>query len=250
MAGGAPAGGPPQQVLLTSAAFDAYELPRDPEIQRRARLLDAALADAAPPGPLAAPGRPLTFYAFTRAPVGGGHPSAGRHPTYHLALIEQPLRLEAPPGPFTLPAALIPVQPLPSGSRPGFDAGGAWSWLEVQSGSAAYAFRPPLPARLRPEALVLTTRQVGPSAAVAQGRPAPLAPNAAPGPAEAGVFALYNWHTGAWDPLEGGLESVRVQPAAPYVGDGGQVRVRVTAAQDRLVRFVLPQLTVEGVVAE
>jgi hypothetical protein len=100
---------------------------------------------------------------------------------------------------------------------------------------------------------MVTTRQVGQSVAAPQGRgvPAPVGPGG-PGagttPAEAGVFSIYNWTLGSWEPLAGGQEQVRLETAAPYVTQGGQVWVQVTAAADRAVRFIVPELTIEGTV--
>jgi hypothetical protein len=68
----------------------------------------------------------------------------------------------------------------------------------------------------------------------------------APGPAEDGVFSVYNWASASWEPLPGGREEVRLSPAASYLGPDGEARMRVTAAPDRVVQFVQPELTVEG----
>jgi hypothetical protein len=39
-----------------------------------------------------------------------------------------------------------------------------------------------------------------------------------------------------------------VQPATAYVGPDGLVKVQVSAGSDRLLRFVQPELAVEGTV--
>ncbi len=75
---------------------------------------------------------------------------------------------------------------------------------------------------------------------------APPSPNAQPGPAESGVFSVFNWQTAAWEPLPGGNEKTRLEPAAPYVGSSGEIRLQVTAGPDRMVMFTQPDLTVEG----
>jgi hypothetical protein len=123
--------------------------------------------------------------------------------------------------------------------------GGTLVWVELSGGSAIYGFRPPLPAQAQVEALVITTRQLGSSTPMASGRAS--GPNlTAPQPAQADVFSIYNWESASWEPLPGGQEQVRVQPAARYVGPDGLVKVQVTAGTDRVLRFVMPELTVEG----
>jgi hypothetical protein len=69
-------------------------------------------------------------------------------------------------------------------------------------------------------------------------------------PAEPGVFSVYNWQSAAWEPLPTGAEVVRLQPAAPYFGVDGLVKVMVKAESGMMVRFVLPEMAVEGRVAE
>jgi hypothetical protein len=238
-------------------SMERLEIPRDPEVQRRVRLLDSAASiNRAGPG-LAQ--MPLTFLAFTRQAVGTELPSAGQHPTYHLTLIEQPLRLDLPPGPFLIPGGITPPEVVSQQSA-GIGSGGSSQlmWWELRGGSITLAYRPPLPAMAQVQAVTVTTRQVGQSMAAPQapfgGRmpmppalPAP-APGQAPGvsPAEAGVFAIYNWRSAAWEGLPAGHEEARVDPAGPYVGPGGEIQVRVSADPDRLVRFLIPEVTLEG----
>jgi hypothetical protein len=230
---------------------EAMELPRDPETQRRVRLVDAVTNVPRPFGP-PVQNLPLTFMGFTRAPVGEGHPSAGQHPIYHLTLIEQPLRLDLGTGPFVLPDALAPGEIVsPPSAGMGGGGNGVLFWQELFGGSVVYAFQPPLPERASVTALLVTTRQVGSSQPTDAGRrgPAPAVPvpaNPQAGPAESGVFAIFNARRGAWEPLPVGAEA-RVQPGDAYVGPDGTVRVQVSAPQDRMVRFLPPALTVEGV---
>src|SRR5439155_7507528 len=181
-----------------AAGPDRYDLARDPEVQRRARLVDTVLADQ-PRFTPAATGLPLSLLAFTRAPVGTDFPTAGNHPTYYLTLLQQPLRLAPPAGPFTVPAALAPGEVVGQSARNfGFSSSGSAAWLELQSGSVTYTFHPPLPARFQPETLAIATRQVGANVSAAQGRGAPPPSNAAAGPAEPGVLAVNNWQTAGW----------------------------------------------------
>jgi hypothetical protein len=227
---------------------ERLELPRDPEVQRRARLLESVI-NRPRPGPWGGQILPLTFLAFTRAQVGAGSPSVGDHPTYHLALLEQSLRLEPGPGPFTVPASLTLAEVLAQATQGmGGGSNGTLYWVELHGGSVTYGFRPPLPPTARIDALLVSTQQMGPAQPLQQGRGAPTPPNLNPGPAEAGVFSIYNWQSAAWDPLPSGQEQARVQPATAYVGPDGLVKVQVSAGSDRLLRFIQPELAVEGTV--
>jgi hypothetical protein len=229
-----------------SSPMPPMEMPRDPETQRRARLVDAVMNVPKPFGP-PVQNLPLTFVGFTRAPVGEGYPAAGAHPLYHLTLIEQPLRLELGSGPFVLPEALAPAEIVgPPSAGMGGGGNGVLFWQELFGGSVVYAFQPPLPERASVTALLVTTRQVGQSQPPDQGRRAPPPPNLQAGPPEPGVFAIFNARSGAWEPLPVG-EEARVQPGDPYVGPDRTVRVQVSAPPDRTVRFVPPALVVEGV---
>jgi hypothetical protein len=226
------------------------EIPRDPEVMRRMRLLDAVTNVPGRPGmgPGGAPSLPLTFMAFTRAPIAADLPTAGDHPTFHLALVEEPLQLELPPGPFDMPASLIPAEAVAqSGPGMGMGGDGQIQWLELAGGAAVvYGFRPPLPPGATLEAISIATRQIGASAPMPTVRGGPPPPAGPAGPAEADVFALYNWRTGGWDPLVSGAEQVTVRPANAHVGADGQLRVRVQAPPDRLVRVVPPEVAVAG----
>ena len=114
-----------------------------------------------------------------------------------------------------------------------------------------YQFHPPLPARAKADTLVISTRQIGQSTAYTPTKGMlPPGVDAIPGPAEAGVFSVYNWQTATWDPLPGGTEEVRLSPASPYVTSDGIVRLQVSADQGEVVTFLQPELTVEGTVME
>lgn len=225
--------------------YEQYQMPQDPESQRRLRLLDP-IVNVPRAGP-SAQAMPLTFLAFTRAPVGRDLPSTAGHPTFFLTLLEQPLSLDLPPGPFVMPAGLSPADLTSMAAGMGGGSNGTISWIQIQGGSLTYSFRPPVPAKARVEAIVLTTQQMGPSVAFVPGKGmGPPSPNTTPGPAEAGVFAIYRWQTASWEPLPGGTEQTRLEPAASYVGPGGEVKLQVTAAADKMVMFVQPELSVEG----
>ena len=112
-----------------------------------------------------------------------------------------------------------------------------------------------MPARAVVEAISISTQQMGPSTSVASGAMGmkggmPPGPATVPIPAEAGLFSVYNWQTAAWEPLPSGSDRTRLSPAAPYIGSDGSLRLRATAAPDRMVMFVTPELSIEGRVTE
>lgn len=231
---------------------ERLELPQEPEVQRRVRLVDAAITASMNMFGPGGQSLPLTFVAFTRAAVGGDLPDAGNHPVHHLALLEQPLRLDLPPGPFTVPPALTPSEILMQTGGVGAGSDGTIQWYEVQSGSITYGFRPLLPTGARTEALVITAQQVGPSvqsADVAGGKVPPPGVSAVTA-AEPGVFSVYNWQAATWEPLPTGSDQVRLQPATSYVGADGLVQVQVRAKIGYAVRFLAPEIAVEGRVEE
>ena len=220
------------------------ELPRDPEVRRRARLLDA-MTNVPSFGP-GAPTRPLALLGFVKGPVGGAGPSAGDHPVYHLTLVEAPLRLEFAAGPFQLPAALSPAEMLDQTSR-GIGGGGSGTltWVELSEGSITYGFRPPLPKGARAEALAITTRQIGSGGGAFPSKGSPGVPSFAIQPAERGAFSVYSWQSATWEALPA-EEEVRV-PASRYLGPDGLVKVQVASLSDQPIRFLVPELVVEGV---
>lgn len=243
----APPGVASSGIVISGPGGGMLQIPQDAEIQRRVRLFDTVISQARY-GPFGQ-SMPLTFVAFTRAAIDPDLPRAGNHPVYQLTLVEQPVRLELSPGPFTLPPGLMPPETGFQGAR-GFTSGGTaggLQWFQIESTNVGFVFRPPLPPRARVEALTIATRQVGPAVSISASRGAPPPANPNYGPAEDGVFGIYNWQTAAWEPLRGGEEQARVAPGAPYVGPDGTVRVQVSTGADRLVRFVPPELTVDGV---
>lgn len=235
-------------VVMPGGVPERLELPRDPEVLRRVRLMDPIVNVPKPSPGMSA--MPLTFLAFTRSQVAQGLPGVGDRQVYHLALLEQRLQLEFPPGPFTIPASLIPADVTSTSGGWGGGSNGTISWVSLDSGSMTCSFKLPLPSGAKVEAITATTQQMGPSTSVAQrekGMPPPR-PGVAPSPAEPGVFSVYNWQTAAWEPLPGGQERTRIAPADSYVGQDGTVKLQVSAGQDRAVQFIMPELTVEGTV--
>ncbi|MFZ5827697.1 MAG: hypothetical protein ACOY94_25620 [Bacillota bacterium] len=224
---------------------EQLQVPQEPEIQRRARLLESMLYR-----PKAGPDStslPLTFIAFTREPVGSPVVDLRGHPDHHLNLIEQRLQLELPAGPFTLPSTLIPSEMAMNNVRGmGSGGNGTITWLEIDSGSVSFTFTPPLPKEARITALEVTTRMMGDPVAVGNGPRGGFNPNEEPQAATGGVFQIYNWQRAAWENLPGGQESVRLTDPVAYLGPQNEVRVQVAAQSGMLVRVVTPSISLEG----
>lgn len=215
------------------------------------------------------------------APLIDGSPTRGRPPgeepiggfldpkilsaggvVHHLTLVRQTLNLALAPGPFTIPAGLVPAEAVeesaPYGRGGGMTAHQV-SYVELASGFITYAFRPPLPGGARADTLVLTTEQVGrvsaadsnaaagsalPTARPGSPRAIPPRPDERVGPAAPGVFSVYDWQAEQWLPLPEGSQHRIV--AAGYLGPDGEVRVRVSDPQKQTLRFVVPSLAIEG----
>jgi hypothetical protein len=228
-------------------------IPNDPEIQRRVRLLNP-IVNTPMWGYGGSPSMPLSFIAFTRDAIGEDLPSARNHPTYHLSLLQQALQLDFQAGPFTVPPGLSPAEVIDQSSMGmGGGSNGTHFWMELHGGSVTYGFRPPIPAKAQVDALWITTQQMGAPVSLSSGGRgygyAP-GPDVMPRAADAGVYSLYNWATASWDPLPGGSERTRVSPASSYVGADGQVKLRVAAPADMVLRFVQPDMAVEGRIVE
>lgn len=237
-------------------ASDMRALPNIPETQRRAHFLDATLEPVSMP--FGEQWLPLSFIAYTRAPTIDEALLPADRAAHHLTLIKQRLDLVLPPGPFAIPAGLTAPDAVES-STPysgGMGGNGRTMWIELRSGSLTYSFRPPLPASARLETLRLTTEQIGtapagrpPGGAAARppqsGRPNP---GVIAGPADPGVFSVYDWAHAAWMPLPEGAEH-RLE-AGPYVGPDGVVRVRIANLGNPELRVLAPSLAVEGYAGE
>jgi hypothetical protein len=226
------------------------ELPRDPETQRRVRLLDAITQGSYAGGPYGAGGsRPLSLIAFTGTPLGIPVPTAGAHPLHTLTVVEQRLQLDVPPGPFQLPPELSPPEvKTNSGARAGFNPFGSGS---SSAFTAVYEYRPPLPKRATVTALdIELSGSTTPSPPIRGGpapsRPAPVAPGQPQGDA---AIAVYNWQSGGWEAWPAGQRQIRVEPTTPYLGPEGQVRVQMTAGTGSGYPTGAPRLTLEGVMA-
>lgn len=219
--------------------------PRDAEIQRRRNFLDV-VANRPSPEPDES-GLPLTFMAFTRDPV-ANLPLEPAGPTHYLSLIQQPLSLHLPPGPFRLPPGMAYRTVTEITSR-GWGGGSSptLSWMEFDGGAVVFEFAPPLPPGARVERLEVTTRLVtDPRSVVSKypgGPPVPSGPQTTA--AEAGIFQIFNWEKADWDSLPAGQEVAEI-PAGSYVGADNLVKVRVVAPEGKQVRFVVPSVGYGG----
>ena len=238
------------------------QIPNNPEIQRRAQMLDNMLMSemqSYTPSPAALP---LSFVAYTQDLPVMRDLLTEEHPAYELTLLRQPLQLRLDPGPFVMPAGLLPGVLTESSSAFGLGGGGngTITWLELRSGTATYSFKPVLQSTAHIDTVVLSTEQIGSTTPLTSGPggvpvPAPVPPPFAqppnsPGgplsfaqqPAEAGVFSAYDWLASTWTPLPAG--SVHRLPGSQFAGPNGEVRVRIQSSD--VVRFIVPGLTLEG----
>jgi hypothetical protein len=117
-------------------------------------------------------------------------------------------------------------------------------------GSATYTFRIDLPANSRVDRLNVTTQQATGTPPTSSTSPAPAVrpslPASTPAPTP-GTFSAYDWQTGSWQPLAPGTNEVELSPAQNFVGPDGSVRIQVASGgADRVVRFLPPELTLQG----
>jgi hypothetical protein len=225
---------------------ERWEMPKDPETARRARLADAISQPTGPYNSGLAASQPLTLVAFTRSPLGIALPSAGTHPLYTLSLVEQRLRLDAQPGVFRLPSALSPGEYVAEASKPPTPSTG------MPTMTATYRYRPPLPRGATIDALEFSLPATSAGSPYQSPFALPSSPpggpgQAAPGPAPDSTVALYNWRSGGWDPLPDGQEGVRIEPADAYVSADGEIRVQLNSAPYRGPGGQsMPELVIEG----
>jgi hypothetical protein len=232
------------------------DAPSDPETRRRIKVVDAVFSPGdrstavaySPNGvPMLKPAsvRP-TLVAVTGDAVGGeALPSAGTQRTFQETVVEMPVHLGIAPGPFILASSLMPP-------TVGVDTGGSLNsgsttgppWLDLR-GAAIYTFRADLPLNSRVDKLNVTTQQA--SGPVATSANPPAARTTARAPSTQGTFSIYNWQTAGWLSLAAGNREVALSPAQEFVGPDGSVRILVTSGgTDRVLRFLAPELTLEG----
>ncbi len=213
--------------------------------RREADLLDGLLGQFSPgaSGPWQF-GPPLLRVAWTEGRGQPAHWPGLPAPPYLLTMYLLTPVLRLPPGPFTLGPGLVAPMSLHTSGGTGFS--GAPPAMALQSGATAtFQFHAPMPPGADVRSVGLTVA-LHPSPA-ANGQAAIVGPPGATAiPAPRGALAVYDYATGAWQPLAG-AERFRLGPGV--VGPGGAVQVRFTAASGvPPFWFGAPQVTVSGVI--
>jgi hypothetical protein len=253
-------GEPSAGMRTGSGSPTGLDLASDPETRRRLRVVDAVFSSSDASSPLAYNGsgvpnsrpsavRPMLIALSTDNIGTDVLPSVGTQRTFELSVLEVPVHLNIQPGPFTLSSALTPPSvAVDSGASLNVGATSGGTWLDLR-GAATYTFRPDMPGNAHIDRLTISTQQAGVPQPSGGTNAAPTLPRAA-GPSTQGTFSIYNWQTAAWQMLAPGTQQVDVSDAPPYIGPDGSVRVKVTSGgTDRLVRFLPPELTLEGEVS-
>jgi hypothetical protein len=239
----------------------AIEMPNDPETRRRVRAVDAVFSSgdagspvahngSSAPGTRPTPMRPMLVALSSDAVGGDVVPTVGAQRTFELSVLEVPVHVSIPPGPFTLSSALTPPSvSVDSGASLNVGVTSGATWLDLR-GAATYTFRPDMPGNARVERLTISTQQAAAAQAGNGSTAPPSAPRPAAGPGSPGTFSIYNWQTSDWQVLASGAQQVDLSDAPPFIGPDGSVRVKVASGgADRLVRFLPPELTLEGEVS-
>jgi hypothetical protein len=251
-------GEPSATLRANSSSPTALELPNDPETRRRARIVDAVFSSSEPGAPQSYSGngvpsprpnsvRPMLI-ALSNDSIGGDVvPTVGAQRTFELSVLEVPVHVSIPPGPFTLSSSLTPPSvAVDSGASLNVGLATNATWLDLR-GAATYTFRPDMPGNAHVDRLTISTQQAGVPQPGAGGNAAPAPARSATGPSMPGAFSIYNWQTAAWKGLAAGTPQVEVSDAPSFIGPDGSVRVKVASGgADRLVRFLPPELTLEG----
>jgi hypothetical protein len=251
----------------------SLDLPTDPDLRRRLRLLDAVLArgdrsrvtyygSGSQPYAQSAPTAPILI-ALSSALIGDDAiPNAGAQRTYQLTVFDESIELPIAPGPFRVAPILLPptvsVEPGATLGNNTYQGYGGPVWLDLR-GAATYTFRAQLPTTTRVDAIALKTAQSN-AQVVTSGTPTvALGPSNVvvtrggdtPVPGARGTFNAFNWATSTWEPITAsGIETI-LSPAAQYIGPNGVVRVQVNSGgRDRALRYQPPELTIMGEVAQ
>jgi hypothetical protein len=251
---GVPAAAP----RAANSSSPGLDPPGDPETRRRIKVVDAVFAPGDRSAPIAysANGVPMPrptsvrpmLVAVTSEVVGADVlPSVGAQRTFQESVIEVPVRLNIAPGPFTLSSSLMPpTVGVDSGASLNPGATSSTPWLDLR-GAATYTFRADLPVNSHVNRLNVTTQQASGGPAPAGARTPPPPNTTSRGPSTQGTFSIYNWQTAAWEVLAAGTREVALSPAQEFIGPDGSVRIQVTSGgTDRVVRFLAPELTLEG----
>jgi hypothetical protein len=251
-------GVPAAAARASNTSGPGLDPPGDAETRRRIKVVDAVFGpgDRSAPVTYSANGLPMPrptsvrpmLVAVTGEVVGADVlPNAGAQRTFQESVIEVPVRLSIAPGPFTLSSSLMPpTVGIASGGS--LNPGGSSSplWLDLR-GAATYTFRADLPVNSHVNRLNVTTQQASAPSVPAGARTLPQPSNANRGPSTQGTFSIYNWQTAAWESLTAGTREVALSPAQEFIGPDGSVRILVTSGgTDRVVRFLAPELTLEG----
>jgi hypothetical protein len=235
------------------------DVPSDPEIRRRLKIVDAVFSanETRPVAsynvPFGAPStvRPM-LVGISSDPIGQDMlPSAGAQRVFQETVVEVPVHLTIAPGPFTVTSWLLPAT-VGVGTGGSLNPGGTTSpaWLDLR-GAATYTYQLDLPANSRVDRMNVTTQQApGGSVPVGSGPSTVRSTTSAQtttAPSTQGTFSIYNWQNAGWESLAAGSREVALSPAQEYVGPDGSVRIQVTSGgNDRVVRFLAPELTLEG----
>lgn len=166
---------------------------------------------------------PVTVFGWTKQPltdlnIGDSEQHAS------LSLVYGAMEFTLPAEDFVLPQGLITGRMYDSDMTDGWYSGGA---VTMESGWAAFAFQlPELPAGVELAELALVVDRFGPTANTV-------------------TFSLYNWQTGAWDPVAAAQNKVTVPDLDAYVYDG-EVRLRAEVPQAGFVELIVPSAIVTG----
>jgi hypothetical protein len=253
--------GVPAASLRTAGVPIAVELPPDPDIHRRVKVIETVLAGGdgrgysgyGPPPPYRSSSpRAPTLVAVTSAAIGGDTiPTSGAQRTFQLTVLEQPVQLSIAAGPFTLPSVLLPpAVSVGSGSTLSNNntGGGGPVWQDLRGGAAIYSFQADLPVGARVDSMLVKTRETLPVAAPVGAPGVAIATRTdASGPSTPGTFSVFNWQTATWEPLKAGETQATISPAAALVSPNGAVRILVNSGgANRTVRFLAPELVMQG----
>jgi hypothetical protein len=255
-------GVPSASLRANTSSPTALELPQDPDIRRRVKVMDTVLARGDRSRYVFSPGgqpfqqatavAPMLVAITSNAIGDDALPSTAAQRTFSLSVLEQPIQLAIAPGPFTLTPVLLPPSVSIDSTASMTTAGGAPSGLallDLRGGTATYTFHADLTSATRVDSLVVRTQEsTAPATPLGSGqlgvsRGGPPDP---PGPSTQGTFSAFNWDTGTWAPLAAGQTQSTLSAAAAFVGPDGSVRIQVSSGGNKTVRFVAPELTMQG----
>jgi hypothetical protein len=258
-------GVPSATLRANTSSPTALELPQDPDIRRRAKVMDTVLArgersryiysSGGQPFQQALPVTPMLVAMTSNAIGDDALPSVGSQRAFSLSVVVEPIQLAIAPGLFTLTPVLLPPSvsvDSAASMTPASGGPGSLALLDLRGGTATYTFHANLSPAARVDRLVVKTQEStapatplgsGGLVGARNGAPDP------PGPSTQGTFSAFNWDTGTWAPLAAGETQATLSAAAAFVGPDGSVRIQVSSGGNKTVRFVAPELTMQGEVA-